>query len=172
MAILSLFALAVGIFSTSRLVFLVFPLLLSAFFWKFNRKKAVVFLMLSVSVAFALHGYFYVTNDFYQPLHLLEKGEKNVGSSLSIFGLLATSIAFAAVYRRLENTLESWLLSAFICISIPLAFISLGDFIHSGLDFSNWEGANYLIPGAPLFTFYLAIKLSSKPHVQEGSGQI
>lgn len=155
-------AVAIGVFSTSRVIFIFFPILLSAFLWKFDRQKAVIFFAISLLIALSLHGYFYLDSDFYQPLHLFRRGSRNVGFVISILGLMATGAAFIVVFSRLENTVGSWLVSAFVCLAIPLFFISAGELIYSGFDLSIWEGSNYLVPPLPLLLLWIACKVSGK----------
>jgi len=159
-------AIAVGIFSTSRIIFICFPVLLSLFLWKFRKKQALIFLTISLFVSVALHSYFYMTSDYYQPLHLFSRGSHQVGIYLSIMGLILTLVAFIRVYKNLEKTIESWLFSAFICLSIPLVVISAGEFYSSDFNFSLWEGANYLVPPIPMLLFFIACKVSGKQSKQ------
>ncbi len=149
-------AIAVGVFATSRVVFILFPVLLAILFWKFSRKKALIFLLPSIFVAVALHGYYFVTSDYYQPLHLFQRGENRVGRYLAGFGLTASMVALIVIYYQLKQSIESWLYSVFVCLAIPLATISIGEFISSNLNFAEWEGANYLVPVIPILLFYLA----------------
>jgi len=150
-------AAALGVFATSRIVFIGAPFLLAAFLWKFNRRKATILLAVSVSIAAALHGYFYAINDVYQPFHLFERGQSNVGGLLTLFGLAATAAAVWAVFRSLENTIESWTISFFICLAIPLATIALGELRSTGFQWALWEGANYLVPATPLLLFSVGL---------------
>ncbi|MBV1883826.1 MAG: hypothetical protein KUG82_19460 [Pseudomonadales bacterium] len=156
---LCMLAITVGIFATSRILFFCFPILLSAFLWKFNRRQAIQFSVISLSVTALFHGYFYTTSDHYQPLHLFSRGSTQVGSYLSMFGLIATISAFFIVYRSLQNSIESWLFSVFVCISLPLTVIAIGEFMASNYDFSLWEGANYLMPSTPILVFLMACQM-------------
>lgn len=149
-------AMAVGCFATSRIFFICFPILLAAFLWKFRKGMASRFLIVSLMTALGLHGYFYVTSDYYQPLHLLQRGSVSVGVYLSMFGFLLTLSAFALIYRKMANTVEDWLGGVFICLSIPLFVISLGELNSVGFDVARWEGANYLIPAVPLLLLLVA----------------
>ena len=149
-------AIAVGIFATSRVVFILFPVLLAILFWKFSKKKALMFLLPSIFVAVSLHGYYFVTSDYYQPLHLFQRGENRVGRYLAVFGLTASMVALIVIYYQLKQSIESWLYSVFVCLSIPLTTISIGEFISSNFNFAEWEGANYLVPVIPILLFYLA----------------
>lgn len=151
-------AILTGIIATSRIVFIFIPPLLSLFIWKSSKKNAVFYLFTSMLVSAMLHLYFYITSDFYQPLHLLSRGQTNVGISLSFIGLAATIIAVYGAYQHLQNSIESWMVYFFICISIPLATIAFGELSTIGFQFALWEGANYLAVPAPLFAFITAKK--------------
>jgi len=152
-------AVSVGFISTCRVVFICFPVLLSIFYWKFCKKKAVIFFVSSLLVCGTLHGYYYMINEYYQPFHLFRRGRINVGSYLSFIGLAVTIIALYFIYKKLVNTIESWMFSLFVCMSIPLTTISLGELITVGFQFSLWEGANYLMPATPLLLFIMACKV-------------
>ncbi len=155
-------AIGVGVFSTSRVIFICFPILLFFFLWKFKKKKALIFLTISLFVSIVLHSYFYMASDNYQPLHLFSRGDNQVGIYLSVMGLTVTLVAFVKVYQGLKDTLESWLFSVFVCLSIPLAFISAGELYSSSFNFSIWEGANYLVPAAPILLFLVACRAFDK----------
>ena len=154
-----LLGIAVGVFSTCRIVFACFPVLLSIFLWKFSRKNAVAFFFPSTFVCGALHGYFYSVNDCYQPFHLFGRGSNHVGAYLSIGGLLLTLVALCIVYYKLENTYESWMQSFFICLSIPLAAIAIGELVTVNFQLGIWEGANYLMPATPILLFWVANRI-------------
>lgn len=149
-----------GLFATSRIVFLFYPILLALLMWRFDRQKSLVFVMVSMLVALLLHGYFYITSDIYQPLHLIDRGENRVGLGIMGAGLAATLVAFTVVYRALENTLENWVSAVFVCMSIPLAAISIGEFWSSHMELAFWEGANYLFLPAPMLLFLVACSIS------------
>jgi hypothetical protein len=157
-SLLAATAILTGIIATSRIVFIFIPPLLALFIWKSSKKNAVFYLLTSMLVSSTLHLYFYTTSDFYQPLHLLSRGQTNVGANLSFIGLAATVIAAYAAYQHQQNTIESWMVSFFICISIPLTAIAFGELSTIGFQFASWEGANYLAVPAPLLVFITAKK--------------
>lgn len=113
--------------------------------------KAILVLVISLSFFGALHYYFYSINEFYQPLHLLEKA-KNI-FSVQILYILPILLFLLLIFVwqikiHDENDFLQTMLLVFLVVFLPLAY---GDLWRLNFDFSKWEGANYIMPIVPFF---------------------
>ena len=153
-----LISIFIGIISTSRVVFIFLPFLIGILTFRFKPKQSIFIVLLSFTTAVALHLSFYLNSDYYQPFHLFNRGNNNVGMPLIITGSILTLCLLIAAYFKIRKSLQSILLWFFILIITPLSFISLGEFLSYDKRFALWEGANYLVPGIPVFLIYLSDK--------------
>jgi hypothetical protein len=146
----------IGIIATSRIVFICLPLLIGMLIWRINPRQAIFVSLIGLFVALMLHGYFYYTNDYYQPLHLLSRGKTTVTMPITFLGAFFTIVMCVAAFFKVKDSLGSLLFWFSLCISVPLVLISFGEFLHVDANFRLWEGANYFVPAIPLFLFYVA----------------
>lgn len=153
-------AVLLGILSTSRVVFLFFPIPLGILAYRSNQRRAFLLTCVSVLTAVLFHLLFYYTSDFYQPFHLFGKGSGLLPYWIMVVALLLTGISLIWLYARIHNSIAGWLCAAWFPLSIPMAFLALGDLQTRGWNFALWEGANYLMPCIPPFVFYLGAKLT------------
>ena len=151
-----------GLISTSRIVFIALPFLFLLFIWKFNKKNALLFGLISICTNILVQLYFYLVNDFYQPLHLFARGNNNVGPALIITGIILTIILLIYSYRKIDRNIESWLLYIFSCLALPLIMIAFGELIHIDFSFRLWEGVNNLMPVIPGLCFYISLKINNR----------
>jgi hypothetical protein len=154
-------AVLVGLIATSRVVFIVLPLLLALFAWKYNRRVSLIIGLGGSAIALALHAYFYSTSAFYQPFHLFQRGGTNVGAGLIATGLVLESVVVWRAYSRVSADVATWLFGTWLCLFLPLLLIAIGELRHAGWILANWEGANYLFPCIPLFLAYVAATTSA-----------
>lgn len=147
-----LIAVFVGLVSTSRIVFAIYPFILFFLGLRINQQKAWLVLVISSVVCFGLHGYFYLINSYYQPFHLLIKAKNILGIlPLSIFTFLFLFITYKLTLIKKEvdyNLIIAAILSIFL---LP---ISYGDLIRCSFEFKIWEGANYIFPILPFLIYY------------------
>jgi hypothetical protein len=154
------FALVLGALATSRILFIILPPLFGIILWKRDRALGISLALGSLFTALLLHAVFYVRSEFYQPLHLFDRAESNMGLVLIILGAITSAIVVIAAIIKVKNNLDSWLLWFSLLIATPLIFISLGELRNVGYDFARWEGANYIMPAAPSVLFSLFINYS------------
>lgn len=158
--VIAAIALLTGVISTSRIIFIFFPFLLSLFLWKFNKKNSVLLFFIATVVNVSLHLHYYSVNTVYQPLHLFNKALTNIDFPLIISGLTGFFIMLFFQYKNLTENIQSWNKNIFISFLIIFFPISVGDLIKNDFNFHSWEGANYIIPVIPFFFLYIILGLN------------
>ncbi len=158
--VLLLISVLIGIVSTSRVVFVFYPLLLSVFLWKLNRKNALVMFLTSMSVFLFLNLFFYSINTYYQPIHLFDKAVRNINYGMIVAGSVGFAAGLFFQYRNLKNNIVSWNKNLFISFLVVFLPIASGDLIKSKFNFLTWEGANYLMPVIPFLLLYVYFKIN------------
>lgn len=141
-----------GILSTCRIVFIFLPFLFSFLIMNFNRINGVILLIISVLVNLCFNLYFYSINEQFQPLHLINKGLLILGPEIFILLLITGSLGIFFLTKLKNNELILFNRKVFIVLGIffvPIAYI---DLMRVDFQFSNWEGANYLMP---IIGFYI-----------------
>ena len=143
--------------ATSRILFIELVPLWSLLLYKINKRSALIFFGLTMTLTMALHFIFYIQDPHaYTPLHVIGKGRNLLGPILSLAGA-ATTIAMGIwIFVQTRPTLPSWILSLGLGCGVPLTFVAVGDLITRNWVLAKWEGANYLIIFVPLlYLFYL-----------------
>ncbi len=166
---LIIFSIFTGLISTSRIVFIFLPVLILLLTAKFNFKRSFLIFVISIFTALLFHLYFYLQSEFYQPLHLISRGDRNVGIFIILLGMIITAVTGIFAIKKIELNLESFFKWFFAALFVPLFFISFGEFLSFDKNFAKWEGANYLIPAFPLLIMFLFIKYYGlKKELQNG----
>lgn len=148
-----------GIFSTSRIVFIAFPFIYSFFLMNFNKRNAYLLLLISIVTNLSFNIYYYYINDFFQPLHIFTKAEKFFGNEpIFIISLLVLFVLyFLSKQKTFDLKLVTYKISLLLsAIFIPVAYL---DLFRVDFHFFEWEGANYTFLIVPFFAFYLATKM-------------
>lgn len=146
------------ILCSSRFFFFFIPFILFLFIRTRNKKLGNYFIIFTTILLFILHFIFFITSDYYQPLHLYHTGVINVGTAVIIIGALSFLVCYVHAFRKIDNSLQSWSKYYSILLGIFFATVALGEIIFVSFNFSTWEGANYLITGAPVVCFYFLKK--------------
>ena len=159
---LVLLAVFTGVFATSRIVFIVTPIVVFAIGYRLNKLKSILFLIISLLVCLGLHLYYYNINSYYQPFHLFFKAYRILGIEL----MVVLSIIILIVIKFFNKYYSNKYLVFFV-FSLILIPISIMDLIRLNFNFIEWEGANYLYPLIPLFSYIfiekmMAIKRNNK----------
>jgi len=114
--------------------------------------------LISFATTICLHFIFYSTSDYYQPLHLLNRGKNNIGVFIIVLGILISlTISLIAAFK-VQKSFESFSTWFFILMAVPLSLIAFGKLLNVNNNFAGWEGANYIAPVIPLFLFYVSHK--------------
>jgi len=164
-------AVLVGWVATSRVVFICYPLLMGLFLSRLRAQQAALIVgIVGTGVALAWHAWGYATHDFYQPLHLFGRGERNVGLGLIWVGLLATLLTVGRVTWWLNLDRWRWLTGLGYCLLVPLATIAAGEWWSVAGDFARWEGANYLLPALLPLLLVAGQRLSESDPTQPKGG--
>lgn len=143
-----------GLVATSRIVFLVLPPFLAFLVTRRNKKEGIIIGIVGLITALALHAGFYLSSsEWYQPLHLFSRADRNMGAGLMAAALIVSTLCGIAAIKSAQNTFESWVRWLSLCMAAPLFFISLAELISVGWNFARWEGANYLFLAAPMLVF-------------------
>jgi hypothetical protein len=147
-------ALVIGTLCTSRIILVYVPLLLALLHIRHRFRRAVLFGCLSGATAVAWHVSGYWISDWYQPFHLVSRGEVNVGLVFMLVGVLVLlGIAYAAI-RSAPNRVRSRFLFA-SGVAVPLVLFAFGELRAFAYDLAEWEGAGYLFVATP--TVVLAV---------------
>ena len=145
-----------GLAATSRIIFLYFPLIIVAIYWKKDVWAALRFGLTAGISALAWHIAGILLSNFYQPLHLLlDRGPNRVGIWLILAGGLTMLGCLILALRDPQDTEQRRFCWLALLTVLPLAFISLGELLSGGIDFAQWEAARYLLPALPLALFAL-----------------
>lgn len=156
-----LLSILIGAISTSRIVFICLPFLIGFLTMKFKPLQSLYIMFISLTTAILFHLFFYMESDFYQPLHLFEKAQSNISTSIILSGVSSTIILAIIAIFRVQNNFRSLLKWFFILLAIPLSHISFGAFLSTNKDLASWEGANYIVPTIPVFLLYISDKYTS-----------
>lgn len=158
--VLFLWMLLFGFALTSRVVFLYLALVVAILMWRSSGAKNLVYLLIALMVALGLHSLFYYWSPaHYDPLHLLSKGSGLLTPILKILCIFTLIASVIYAFFKATNKLTSWLLMFFLCLAIPLIFVSFGDLMISRqFHLADWEGANYLIVPIPVFLTYFVLR--------------
>jgi hypothetical protein len=155
-----LVAVGLGVFATSRLVFPFLAPLFGLLIWKHDRLHAVAFTLVALAVTAGLHAAFYFQSAVYQPFHLMERAETQMGPAMMAAGALATAgLGLAALFLMKPERLSQ--LGWFVVIfATPFLFISAGELIALKFNVAAWEGANYLVPVAASLIYFILLRLN------------
>lgn len=149
-----------GTLCTSRIIFIYIPLLLAfAFIKPYGIKKMVIFTGIALVVTLLWHIVFYnwTQPNFYQPLHILAKGENlaPLWFKVAALGICGVTGVFMLIKR---TSYSAYTLTA-IGLLIPLSLVSVADLVFTRQwNLALWEGANYLIPALPITILALLSK--------------
>jgi hypothetical protein len=152
---------------TARVILpILIPLFSFFIFKKDGLKKSLLFFLITGIVTTGIHYYFYVTSDYYQPFHLVNKGIAML-ESLNLYVLLSVTAPVTMFwFRRLQKTLkyniESLVFSVALILTQIVSLISLLDLRDRNFAFAYWEGSNYLILTIPLWIAYYLLHSSSR----------
>jgi hypothetical protein len=147
-----------GVLCTARVVLIFYPFILAFFLFKYQKKNSILLLIISVLSCGLLHLYFYAVNSCYQPMHLFQRGEKNVGVFPIFLSVLVLGIVMIVLYLKSKKDIISWNRSIMICFIIIFFTISIGELVENKFVLNTWEGVNYLFPIFPFLCFdWLAI---------------
>ena len=152
----------IALVATSRVIFLVFPVVLAALMFKRNSVAALILLLISTGIALILHIIFYIDSEFYQPLHVFSRGERALGLPFMAVGSVIAFAAFVWSVRKARNELIDWVRVVFLVFGIPMLLVAFGELQAAGWDFSAWEGANYLAFVAPIAVFWAVLRIDAE----------
>jgi hypothetical protein len=160
MASIIMLAIYTGLIASTRVNFIVIAPILSVFIFMHWKKGAIVFSIISLSVAVFPSAYLYMLSpEEFTPFHLIRKSDNLLGSGLKEFAVMLSILAFIYGINCVKSAIVFIPSALLICLAPSLLAVSIGDLMLRGWKFSQWEGANYLLPLLPLS---MAI-LSSEP---------
>ncbi len=143
-------AVIVGGISTSRVIFIILPLLFSILHIRYRRRRAIVFGAISLSVAALFHLLGFLISSWYQPLHLIQRGLNNVGVDLMVIGAIGLLIYVCIVYHRVTDHYASRRNIYAFTLGALLAVIAAGELRAVNFNISLWEGLSYLYVATPM----------------------
>jgi hypothetical protein len=150
----------VGIFSTARIVFVGFPVLLGLLIIKFHKAMALKMVVGGTGVCVFFHFIFWYFSDFYQPIHLFGRGQNQTGMPFMMIGFILTTGFVGLATFKVKDQFLSWAGYGLVCIMTPLFFVSMGELISSN-QITSWEGVNYLFPFMPLLALIYSYRLGA-----------
>jgi hypothetical protein len=151
-----------GLLASSRINFIVLAPLLSLFVFAQWKRGGLLFFCISMLMTFipAIYIYFLDPANF-TPFHLAGKSTNIAGPVVLLLGALLCTCA--AIYSTLKISANVGFIpmGIFIALAPMLLSISIGDLATRQWNISAWDGANYLIPLAPLAA-YLLVRLNAE----------
>lgn len=156
-SLLILLGLICGLISATRLNFLLLFPFISLVLLFHSKRSALIFFSSALfsSLVPSILLYLYDSAHF-TPLHLASKA----GLLFSPLAM-AISLSFCAILSIIalalgKRSLQDLPFCLFLTLFPMLLSLALADLSQRNFDFSQWEGANYLIPTMPLVAFFLA----------------
>lgn len=152
-----LIGIMLGLISTSRIIFIFYPFFIFLLLYEVQKKNSYLLLLTSVAINLILNGYFFMVNDYFQPLHVFIKAKLILGTELIL--VLVFLFAFVLYYFITQKKyFHDWFFKAFILFSLLFIPIVYSDLIRINFDFTKWEGANYIMPLIPFYLFLILTK--------------
>ncbi len=155
-------ALLAGLLASTRVNFLVLPLLLAALIATRWRPGAALFLLVSVAVALLPSAVLYgLSPAQFTPLHLLDKSSTLLQGGLRELAIVTSAAGWFFGLRLTRSTPQAIPMAMLLALAPALVALSVADLvvIRSG-NLASWEGANYLFPLLPLSASLLALRIS------------
>jgi hypothetical protein len=137
-----------GFIATARVVFVFIPGLLALLWFKRQKQRAVLIGISGTLVASGFHLIGYLYSEFYQPLHLIQRGFR-IPSILIWGGVAAVGVATYLILRLPKDSFQSRLGWFAAVLVIFLLFILSGELIGVDFNLRYWEAAHYLLPAIP-----------------------
>lgn len=141
---------AVAVVANARLIYLPLPILVA---WCMSRRTpprpAVIVGAVGLAVAGGAHLVASIGVHPYPPAHLFGRADSREPAWNIALGGAATAAAVAAAWRRIGPGARTWLVWLAWCLSVPQAFIGLGELEGLHFHLASWEGSNYLFTGVP-----------------------
>jgi len=142
-----------GVIATSRLIFIFLPALIALLNYRRFRKGSIIYGLIGTITAIGIHIVGYIESDYYQPLHLLNRGSKMIPFWMIATGVILSGIALLVALNKLRDNFKNHLFFFSGLLFIPLFFISIGELIGDDFNLSHWEASRYLLPALPSFIF-------------------
>jgi hypothetical protein len=160
----------IGVLSTARVPFIIFPIALSLCLRTKNQHRALLFVVFSTSLALLIHLVFYLwaVKDglFYQPLHIFNRAALGSGLGILIIGGITWAVAGWFAWRRLTSDIASWFSFLWVLIGVPFIFVGFGELIRNGIfstsNWAAWEGKVYVMFTLPLMITSIVMNLSQR----------
>lgn len=153
-----------GLLASTRINFLIITPLISLFIFKYWRKGAIVFFLISFTVSVLPSIFIYSLNpDSFAPFHLIDKSTNLLQGGLWELNLFSSIIALLIGYKISTFSPENIPKAIFISLTPTLIILSIGEliFFRQG-SLALWEGANYFIPMVPLAGSIIALNFNNK----------
>jgi hypothetical protein len=156
-----------GVVASSRIIFGFLPLMYFLLLRKSHFKSSLILLVISSSVYCFFNIFYYLVNDYFQPIHLISKAFNMFGGIYLLLLFLAVLVGLFVIYKRVEvekYALNLSVLAVLLLLTLPLAY---ADLVQTEFDFRSWEGANYLIIPLPFLVFDFINYIESKFQIEK-----
>lgn len=152
-------AFVVAMVVSSRIVFAYVIPILGVFLWKSDRTAGMRFVLSGLAVLVGIHFLFYVwAPEQYAPLHLLYKGNELLAGKLGWACMACTAAALLYAAFAVQDSFDSWLFNFWLCLIVPMVFVSAADLTAKRYALSLWEGSNYLAVAVPVYLTYACLR--------------
>jgi hypothetical protein len=168
-------AILASLVATARAPLVVAPVVMGICLATIDRAHGLKFAMLSTSIAVLVHFIFYIwvikQGLFYQPLHVFGRALHSGSPTLLGLGVFIW-VAFAIfMQRRLTKDPSTWLLFTWVVLSVPFAFVGIGELIREGIfslkAWAAWEGKGYVMFTLPLLVAGLILSTNQLADVNK-----
>jgi len=149
---LVILAIFCGLLASSRVNFMILSPLLSVFIYLHWKRGAVFFMFTALITSIAPSLIIFLSDpEQFTPLHLVMKSQRILPTFYTALAIIISALATIFALLKVKNSVSTLPSGVFLALLPALLAVSLGDlfFIRDG-NFSNWEGANYLMPLIPL----------------------
>ncbi len=142
-----------GVIATSRLIFFFLPALIALLNYRRFRKGSIIYGLTGTLTAIGIHIVGYITSEYYQPLHLLNRGSRNIPFWIIATGVFLSGIALLIARNTLRDNFKNHLFLFSGLLFTPLFFISIGELVGGNFNLPHWEASHYLLPALPCLIY-------------------
>lgn len=157
-------ALVAGIVSTSRVIYLLYPLIPGILIRRRDRTNGYIFISVALTGAFLINMIFSARCSSFQPIHILSRVFSYVPPWALVAGAFIAALTVIVFAWKSDEKLKNWILWLSLLIGIPHLLISLAWLAAFSMDPAAWEGANYFsifLPAA--LTWLLMVEHDIEP---------
>ena len=153
-----------GVLGATRTVFIFLPFMYAFIVFQRSKRSGMITAIIGTVITSVLHGVFLLwDHSHYTPLHIFEIGQRALAGYWLPFALVILgSVGAYLIFNRSPKAEFAFQVSL-LTLGSSLGVLTLASLFTLDFgEFSDWLGANYLMPVIPTLLFYAARKLSDK----------